>query len=96
MITSYVDQFHLIDGDDVGMKYEMVKTCGTESQHFSDLCFIINQDFLSDKSSKVVINIIDAIILILSAGFAFPVLQLFLMQFRNFLAGQTSIERLGK
>ena len=32
----------------------------------------------------------------LAAGFAFPVLQLFITQCRNFMAGQTTIERLGK
>ena len=32
----------------------------------------------------------------LAGGFAFPVLNLFFLQARNFLAGQTSIERLGK
>ena len=78
------------------MKYEMIYTCDTPGQHFTDLCFIVKQEFIANKSSKIVINIIDALILILSAGFAFPVLQLFIMQLKNFLAGQTSIERLGK
>ena len=33
---------------------------------------------------------------LLSTGFFLPVLNLFILHCRNFLAGQTSIERLGK
>ena len=65
----------------------MINTCGEPGQHIFDLCFIIQKEFIADKSSKIVINIIEALVLILSAGFAFPVLQLFIMQLRNFLAG---------
>ena len=65
----------------------MVSTCGTSNEHFADLCFFASNVVLSDKSIKILMHILDAIILILSAGFAFPVLQLFHLQVRNFLAG---------
>ena len=44
----------------------------------------------------ILTKVISAIILILSGGFAFPVLFLFKLQLANFLTGLTSIERLGK
>ena len=57
----------------------MSSTCGTPAENFTDLCFIVQQDYLSDKNSKIVIHIIDALIFFLSVGFAFPVLQLFIL-----------------
>ena len=44
----------------------------------------------------MVTHIVTVFILLLSGGFAFPVLNLFMLHVRNFMAGQTSIERLGK
>ena len=73
VVSSYIDQFHLDELE----QYKMISTCGTPQKHWTDLCFIIDADLLSDKSSKIVTHVLDALILILSAGFAFPVLQLF-------------------
>ena len=92
LVSFYIDQIILRHHE----THQMISTCGTPTEHLSDLCFIAQQDLLSDKNSKIVIHIIDALIFFLSIGFAFPVLQLFILQSRNFLAGQTSIERLGK
>ena len=44
----------------------------------------------------IVTHVVTVFTLLQAAGFAFPVFQLFILQSRNFLAGQTSVERLGK
>lgn len=71
--------------------------CGTETEHITDICFLAETTFFKENpGSRIIVHTATSILFLLSAGFAFPVLNLFILQLRNILAGQTSIERLGK
>lgn len=94
IIISYVDQSHVRDETDE--EYAMWSTCGTAVEHYADLCFVTQFDLLTDRGQRIVTHIFVAIVLLLAGGFTFPVLQLFHLHLKNFLTGQTSIERLGK
>ena len=66
-------------------------------QHPVDLCFFVDSDLYRQRpKSSVLTHIATITVILLTGGFAFPVLQLFLKHLRNILAGQTSGERLGK
>lgn len=63
----------------------------------ADLCFIVDTKFFSsNQKSLIVTHVATVLIFLQAAGFAYPVFQLFILQARNFFAGQTSVERLGK
>ena len=71
--------------------------CGTELEHWADLCLLARTEFFESESrSRIVVHVVTIVVFLMAGGFAFPVLNLFILQARNFLAGQTSIERLGK
>ena len=75
----------------------LASTCDYEERHWTEACFIVETGFFNNNTkSRIVLHFIAVLIFLLSGGFAYPVLQLFITQARNFLAGQTTIERLGK
>ena len=74
-------------------------TCEIEDmqKHWTESCFIVRTGFFAEFSnSHIILHLVAALLLLLSGGFAIPVFQLFITQSMNFLAGQTTLERLGR
>jgi len=91
LIKFYTDLFHSSHSG------TPLTTCDSEGKHFADLCLIVTSPFFRDnEKSRILLYVISVVVFLLASGFALPVLNLFILQARNFSAGQTSIERLGK
>ena len=94
LIRFYVD-FFTLDLEAVGG--HLPSTCDYGQKHWTEICLLVETPYFnSNTNSRIILHIIAVIIFLLSGGFAYPVLQLFMTQVKNFLAGQTTIERLGK
>ena len=98
IVRFYVDLIQLGNaGEDELSETRLASTCDYGEAHWAELCFIVQTDFFSQNpNSRIVMFLVSSIVFLLSAGFAFPVLQLFITQSINFTQGQTTIERLGK
>ena len=74
-------------------------SCGRTDIYYTDWCALIDNSngfFDTNPNSKIVVHVVFGLLFLLSAGFWVPVLILSSVQCKNFCAGQTTIERLGK
>jgi hypothetical protein len=75
LVSTYIS---LVSSDEYHRKDAFATKCGTDAQHYTDLCFLTDTTFFQEDSrSRIVIHIVIVFIFLVSGGFAFPVLNLF-------------------
>ena len=74
----------------------MSTTCDFGKTKWTEICLLVETPFFkSNTDSQIILHTIAVIMLILSGYFSVQVIFLFVVQVKNFFAGQTNEERFG-